>query len=99
MLGPSEDGGYYLIGARKAHDMLFEGIVWGGPRVCQDTLTKAEASGISTALLEPRMDIDRYDDVKKLYELLKAEADAGWPGPVVARATFEDLDCILGAGD
>ena len=65
----------------------------------EDTLRKAEAAGLSTKLLDRRLDIDRYDDVKTLYALLKGEAEAGWPGPVLAKATFEDLDCILGAGD
>jgi rSAM/selenodomain-associated transferase 1 len=97
VLGPSEDGGYYLIGARKAYPPLFEGIEWGGPRVLEDTLKKAEAAHVSTRLLEPHLDVDRYDDLRTVYSLLKAEAAAGWPGPVVARATFDDLDCILGA--
>jgi rSAM/selenodomain-associated transferase 1 len=99
VLGPSQDGGYYLIGAREANATLFEGIEWGGQQVLEDTLRKAEAAGISTKLLDGRLDIDLYDDVKTLYSLLKAEEAAGWPGPVLARATFEDLDCILGAGD
>jgi rSAM/selenodomain-associated transferase 1 len=99
VLGPSEDGGYYLIGARQAHPALFEGIEWGRPQVLEDTIKKADTAGLSIRLLDGRLDIDRYEDVKKLYALLKAEADAGWPGPVIAKATFEDLDCILGAGD
>lgn len=69
VLGPAEDGGYYLIAAR-APLAVFDGIAWGGPDVLAATLTRASALGLSVSLLEEGFDIDEAADLVRLESLL-----------------------------
>jgi hypothetical protein len=64
-LGPSADGGYWLIAMRQMIE-LFSGVSWGGPDVLSDTLSLAGRAGASTALLDVHRDIDTPDDLKHL---------------------------------
>lgn len=67
VIGPSEDGGYYLIGLKEARDaFLFDRIPWSTPEVLKTTLKKAHDSGISYELLPEKADIDTIDDLKHL---------------------------------
>ena len=80
VLGPALDGGYVLIGAsRELPRALFSGVEWGSARVLAQTLERAEDSGLSYALLEPRRDIDRPEDLA-FWENLKA-AEGLAPSP------------------
>ncbi len=58
VIGPSEDGGYYLIGMKNPFDMLFKNIEWGSDKVLKDTVSKAHSAGISYFLLPEWYDID-----------------------------------------
>ena len=71
VLGPSQDGGYYLIGLKDHHPQLFEGIDWGSDRVREQTFRAAEALHLSVHQLEMRRDIDTYSDVIHLWESLQ----------------------------
>ena len=62
VLGPSADGGYYLIGATCVPH-VFDGIEWGGPRVLAQTCAAAADRGLRVHLLEPRRDVDTADDL------------------------------------
>lgn len=62
VVGPSTDGGYYLLGMRRLHTELFEGIAWSSDSVCAETLRRAEAAGLRCALLDPLSDIDSMED-------------------------------------
>jgi len=66
VLGPADDGGYYLIGMTRAHEALFEGIAWGTATVLKDTLHVAERSEIAANLLQSAYDVDTIDDVRRL---------------------------------
>jgi rSAM/selenodomain-associated transferase 1 len=66
VLGPSEDGGYYLIGLKKARPELFRDIRWSSERVTAQTLARAEAIGLSVALLSPWYDVDTGADLERL---------------------------------
>lgn len=66
VLGPSLDGGYYLIGLSRTAPELFRQIPWSTPDVLTLTQTKAHALGLSIALLEPQRDVDTIDDVLAL---------------------------------
>ena len=48
VLGPTEDGGYYLIGVRAAHRELFDGVPWSTSAVLEVTLRRAAAAGLQT---------------------------------------------------
>lgn len=58
VLGPAEDGGYYLLGLRRETPSLFSGIAWSGPRVRRQTLERASAAGLSVARLPLHYDVD-----------------------------------------
>jgi rSAM/selenodomain-associated transferase 1 len=63
VLGPSLDGGYYLIGLSRTAPELFRQIPWSTPDVLTLTQTKAHALGLNVALLQPQRDVDTIDDV------------------------------------
>ena len=70
VLGPTADGGYYLIGLRRMMPDLFNGIAWSTPTVLADTRKKAEAAGLSLALLPECRDLDTLDDLKAFIGLI-----------------------------
>jgi rSAM/selenodomain-associated transferase 2/rSAM/selenodomain-associated transferase 1 len=63
VLGPAADGGYYLVGLRRAVFQLFYGVPWGTERVLEQTLQIADRLGLSYTLLESLTDIDRPEDI------------------------------------
>jgi rSAM/selenodomain-associated transferase 1 len=66
VLGPSDDGGYYLIGLRRPRAELFEGMPWSTPAVFEETLRRADALGLRTAQLAPWYDVDTAVDLARL---------------------------------
>ena len=77
VLGPSVDGGYYLIGMRGKLVNLFDGIRWGEDTVLEETRQKLEESGVSLELLPFWYDVDRSDDLRFLKTHLELLAKAG----------------------
>ncbi len=65
-LGPNPDGGYYLIGAKRAHRTFFEDIPWSTSTVLADTVSKITDAGLSHSLLAPCADVDTVDDIRRL---------------------------------
>jgi hypothetical protein len=63
VLGPAQDGGYYLIGLSRPMPELFRGIPWGTDRVLADSLAVLQRRGCKPSLLEPLQDIDRPEDL------------------------------------
>ncbi|HEV8584895.1 MAG TPA: TIGR04282 family arsenosugar biosynthesis glycosyltransferase [Methylomirabilota bacterium] len=72
VVGPSDDGGYYLIGMRHAHAALFERMPWSTPEVLPETLRRAEAKGLRVACLPPWFDVDTPADLDRLMGALTA---------------------------
>jgi rSAM/selenodomain-associated transferase 1 len=70
VLGPSEDGGYYLIGLKRPRPELFQGIAWSTGRVLAQTVERAEALGLSVALTLPWYDVDTASDLDRLRDEL-----------------------------
>lgn len=62
VLGPTEDGGYYLIGAHRPHPTLFDTIPWSTDRVLETTLARAREASLKVALLPLLRDVDTVDD-------------------------------------
>ena len=77
VLGPSVDGGYYLIGMTGKLINLFDGIAWGGDTVLKETLCKLESNGVSLELLPVWYDVDRSDDLIFLKTHLELMAAVG----------------------
>jgi len=67
VIGPAEDGGYYLLGMNKLINNLFENKDWGSNTVLQNTLIDLKDEHI--ALLDERNDIDTYEDLEEFKEL------------------------------
>ena len=65
VFGPSEDGGYYLIGMRRMHASLFHGITWSASSVLKETLRKCEEEELSVSLVDTLNDIDTEADWEK----------------------------------
>jgi rSAM/selenodomain-associated transferase 1 len=82
VLGPAEDGGYYLIALRERRPELFQGIEWSTPRVLEQTLSRAREAGAHAVLLEELFDID---DVAALGRLERSLGPDGEPCPHTAR--------------
>ena len=76
VLGPADDGGYYLIGMTQVHAGLFEQIAWGTESVLTDTLRAAERVGVEARLVRSAYDVDTIDDLRRLERDL-ASAPAG----------------------
>lgn len=61
VIGPANDGGYWLVGLRKPCPSLFDGIRWSTAAVLSDTTERARRAGLSMQLLRPLTDIDTED--------------------------------------
>jgi rSAM/selenodomain-associated transferase 1 len=84
VLGPSTDGGYYLIGMKRPHRELFQGIDWSTERVFRQTLARCAEAGLPVFELPTWYDVD---DVESL-RLLIGEVLGGKPFRTVgSRAT------------
>lgn len=66
VLGPTEDGGYYLIGLTRPHPELFQKIAWSTPEVLQLTQRRAHSAALPVKLLPSWYDIDRPEDLARL---------------------------------
>lgn len=65
VLGPSLDGGYWLIGFRRQgfSPLVFQGVDWGSSSVFSSTIERSCRAGISQGLLKPLQDIDTQEDL------------------------------------
>jgi uncharacterized protein len=75
VLGPCDDGGYYLIGLKKSCGHLFEKIDWSSERVLEQTTTRAAEHGLKIELLPVYYDVDDRHSLGRLCdELLGGDA-------------------------
>ncbi|MCI0353239.1 MAG: TIGR04282 family arsenosugar biosynthesis glycosyltransferase [Acidobacteriales bacterium] len=70
VLGPAEDGGYYLIGLRRCPRNLLRDIRWSHSATLEDTRARFRRFGITSTLLPKRFDLDTPDDLARLRSLL-----------------------------
>lgn len=68
VLGPSEDGGYYLIGLTGLHPELFSGISWSQSVVFAQTVKKLNDGRVPYKLLPGRRDLDTAEDLRRFQE-------------------------------
>lgn len=66
VLGPAEDGGYWLVALRAPHPPLFEGIAWSTGRVMEQTLARASRLGLKSHLLRSLPDVDTLEDWRRV---------------------------------
>jgi hypothetical protein len=78
VLGPSLDGGYYLIGLKALHPELFAGPAWSTGTVLADTLRQAQNLSLDVHLLPYWRDIDTHEDLVKFLEQPHPPSQPGW---------------------
>jgi len=92
VLGPSDDGGYYLIGMKTPHRHLFEQIDWSTERVLNQTIQRANEIGLEAKLLPTGYDVDGDASLRRLCnEILGEQGNHG-----VAPNTRRFLICLVG---
>jgi len=87
VLGPCEDGGYYLIGLGAPQPALFADMPWSTDRVLALTVERARALGLRTHLLAPWFDVDTASDLGRLHR----EMTAAGGGPARTFVFVSDL--------
>jgi rSAM/selenodomain-associated transferase 1 len=80
VLGPSADGGYYLIGLKRFHARLFEDVAWSTERVLAQSLERAAEIGLEAALLPGWYDVDDASCLERLRRELSGAGDEGEEG-------------------
>ena len=70
IIGPSPDGGYYLIGLQRPHAQIFGDVDWGSSNVMRTTLANARECGVRFEHLPPLQDLDRYSDLVEIAEVV-----------------------------
>jgi uncharacterized protein len=83
VVGPTHDGGYYLVGAKAAHPALFDGDGLGTKSALEALLAQARGLQLSVGFTDPFYDIDVEDDLTRLAAELRlaparAPRTAGW---------------------
>ncbi len=73
VIGPSLDGGFYLLGLRRCRPGLFDSLPWSTAQTCQALRTKLEQEKFAIAELEPLFDIDTPGDLLFLDERLAVD--------------------------
>lgn len=71
VLGPADDGGYYLIGLARPVPELFVGVPWGSDAVLETTRARARRLGLAMHLLPTTFDVDEPADLEHLRGLVE----------------------------
>jgi rSAM/selenodomain-associated transferase 1 len=97
VIGPAADGGYYLLGLKRAHRGLFEGVAWSTEHVFRETLERADALGVAVVVLPTWYDVDDADALALLIPQLSGEPAPEHLGavPSAAQHTRRYLQSLL----
>ena len=79
VLGPSRDGGYYLVGCNQPTPQIFEGMSWSQSLVLAQTLERLAALRVDFHLLPSWFDIDTPDDLRHLQSALDSTLENAMP--------------------
>lgn len=79
VLGPTADGGYYLIGSTKPCPEIFSGQSYGGSSVFENTVAAAKKAGLSLGIVAPLEDIDQPEDLRALAKRLNGKQETVCP--------------------
>jgi rSAM/selenodomain-associated transferase 1 len=71
VFGPAHDGGYYLVGLKQPHPLLFRGIPWSTDLVLTESLAQAATLGLRAAQTRLWYDVDTAAEVRELAEELR----------------------------
>ena len=76
VLGPADDGGYWAIGLREPRPRLFAEMPWSTAAVFETTVARARASGWTVGELPRTFDLDGWDDLRRLREIVAGDPTA-----------------------
>lgn len=89
VLGPAIDGGYYLIGLKRPHGSLFQGVAWSTSQVLSHTLARAAAMRLPVTVLPTWYDIDAAASLQLLlHELFGGGAPLATDGLISSPANY-----------
>jgi uncharacterized protein len=91
VLGPTTDGGYYLVGASQQVPPIFTGIDWGSPAVWRQTVQRLRHAGCPFAELPEWYDVDEVDDLARLRRELEGQPQPDAPLTDLLRAVRRAL--------
>ena len=74
VFGPTYDGGYYLIGMRGYHDVLYD-VEMGTDTVMDEIYARTERAGLSVGSVETTFDVDEIEDLEHLRRLVATRPD------------------------
>jgi rSAM/selenodomain-associated transferase 1 len=92
VLGPTDDGGFYLIGARREMPDILQGVDWSGANVCAAVVAAAHAQDLTIGFAREWWDTDRPEDLERLLTRSGASAPDVACGPATARRVREYLE-------
>lgn len=92
VLGPSLDGGYYLLGLSFLNKWIFKGISWGTKKVFGQTMNRLIKTNTSYGLLGASFDVDTYKDLLMLKQRLQ---DSHKINPYGLDSVFSAVDRII----
>jgi rSAM/selenodomain-associated transferase 1 len=87
VIGPADDGGYYILGVSRPHAYLFEQIDWSTERVFGQTLARAIVLGLDIVTLPKWSDIDDADSLRRFAQTLDEPDTPGEVKPFAAPNT------------
>jgi hypothetical protein len=100
VLGPSTDGGYYLLGIKAPHHRLFEDVAWSTEHVAHQTLARAAEIGLDMHVLPEWYDVDDVESLRTLRaELVERRPFSPRLRPNPAVNSAELLGALLGRTD
>jgi hypothetical protein len=100
VLGPSSDGGYYLLGLKAPHRRMFEDVAWSTAQVAQQTRERAAEIDLALHELPEWYDVDDLASLQMLHdELLDGRVHAQGLAPHAARHSAGLLDALLARTD
>lgn len=91
VLGPCEDGGFYLLGVRQCPPGLLSGVPWSQSTTFARTLDRLNELGLKSTILDPWYDIDRPEDLDRLRSDVARGAIAA-PNTARALATLQNAE-------
>jgi rSAM/selenodomain-associated transferase 1 len=77
VFGPSDDGGYVLIGARITRPGMLDGVAWGTAKALEQSIAAVRRAGLSVATLEPRWDVDEPADWDRFIAMMDQSSTGG----------------------
>jgi len=89
VLGPAEDGGYYLLGMRRAHAHLFADIAWSTDTVAATTRLRAAELALEIVELPTWYDVDDAASLRRLLSAINGDGIDAFAAPATRQALRE----------